>query len=101
MSVDKLKSIQNVKDGNLFKGEPVKVQSKGIGYVVEDYIEGLKILKVKYDDQEYLNFIDDLESNDYILAFAKSTSLATMREVPENKKLGTKTDIDNFFKKQK
>jgi hypothetical protein len=39
MSVDKLKSIQNVKDGNLFKGEPVKVQSKGIGYVVEDYIE--------------------------------------------------------------
>jgi hypothetical protein len=69
--------------------------------IVEDYIEGLKILKVKYDDQEYLTFIDDLESNDYILAFAKSASLATMRDVPENKKLGTKTDIDNYFKKQK
>ena len=39
MSVDKLKSMQNVKDGNLFKGEPVRAQSKGIGYVVEDYIE--------------------------------------------------------------
>ena len=69
--------------------------------IVEDYIEGLNILKEKYNDQVYLSFIDDIKSNNYILAFEKSASLATMRDVPENKKLGTKTDIDNYFKKQK
>ena len=67
--------------------------------IVEDYIEGLNILKVKYDDQEYLTFIDDLKVNDYISAFAKSASLATKRDVPDTKKLETKSDIDNYFKK--
>lgn len=65
--------------------------------IVEEYIEGLNILKVKYDDQEYLTFIDDLKSNDYILAFAKSASLATKRGVPTP--LETKQDIDIYFKK--
>jgi hypothetical protein len=69
--------------------------------IVEDYIEGLNILKEKYNDQVYLSFIDYIKSNNYILAFEKTVSLATMRDVPENKKLGTKTDIDNYFKKQK
>ena len=69
--------------------------------IVEDYIEGLNILKDKYNDQEYLTFIDDLKSNDYILAFAKSASLAAKRGVPENEKLKKKSDIDKYFKKQK
>lgn len=68
--------------------------------IVEDYIEGLNILKVKYNDQEYLTFIDDLKSNDYFLAFTKSASLATMRDVPQEKRLGTKSDIDIYFQKQ-
>lgn len=65
--------------------------------IIEDYIEGLNILKDKYNDQEYLTFIDDLKSNDYILAFAKSTSLATKRGAPAP--LKTKQDIDIYFKK--
>ena len=64
--------------------------------IVEDYIEGLNILKDKYNDQEYLTFIDDLKSNDYILAFAKSASLATKRGAPAP--LNTKQDIDIYFK---
>lgn len=67
--------------------------------MVKDYIEGLNILKVKYNDHEYLTLIDDLRANDYISAFAKSASLATLRDVPDTKKLETKADIDNYFKK--
>ena len=67
--------------------------------IVEDYIHGLNILKVKYNDQEYLSFIDDLKAYDYITAFEKAASLATIREVPESKRLETKSDIDNYFKK--
>ena len=67
--------------------------------IVEDYIEGLNILKVKYNDQEYLTFIDNLKANDYITAFTKSASLAKIRGVPTPKRLETKSDIDNYFKK--
>ena len=55
ISVDKLKSIQNVKDGNLFKGEPVKVQKKGIGYVVEDYIEDSNFKNDNKDNEKDKN----------------------------------------------
>ncbi|MBP5197391.1 MAG: hypothetical protein J6035_08335 [Bacteroidaceae bacterium] len=66
--------------------------------IIEAYIEGLNILKDKYNDQEYLTFIDDLKSNDYILAFAKSASLATKRGAPAP--LRTKRDIDILFQKK-
>ena len=52
MSKDKLKSVQNVKDGNLFKGEPVRVKSKGIGYVVEDYIEDFNFKKIGEENKD-------------------------------------------------
>ena len=65
--------------------------------IIEEYIEGLHVLKIKYNDQEYLTFVDDLKSNDYILAFAKSASLATKRGAPAP--LKTKQDIDIYFKK--
>ena len=39
MITDKSRKNQNFKDINFFKGEPVRVKSKGIGYVVEDYID--------------------------------------------------------------
>ena len=65
--------------------------------LVEDYIEGLNVLKVKYDDQEYLAFIEDLRNNNYITAFSKTASLATLRGVPQEKVLESKKDIDNYF----
>ena len=58
MSMDKSKNIQNVKDGNFFKGEPVRSQSKGIGYVVEDYIEDFII------DKENKEKIEDKNKQD-------------------------------------
>lgn len=67
--------------------------------LVEDYIEGLKFLRVKYKDQEYLAFIDDLLNDNYITAISKTASLAKLRGVPQEKILETKNDIDNYFTK--
>ena len=66
--------------------------------ILENYIDGLNILKEIYDDKEYLSFIDDLSKNEYILAFVKTSSLAKKRNVPDAKILKTKQDIDNYFK---
>lgn len=63
--------------------------------LVEYYIEGLNILKAKYDDKEYLTFVNDLQENNYIQAFAKTASLANLRGVQNV--LETKSDIDNYF----
>ena len=30
-------------------------------YLLEDYIQGLKCLRARYDDAEYLSFVDDLQ----------------------------------------
>lgn len=67
--------------------------------IVENYIEGLKTLKVKYNDCEYLTFVEDLKLDDFSSAFTKSASLATLRGVPSKEKLETKTDIDIYFTK--
>ena len=69
--------------------------------ILENYIEGLHILEKLYDDKEYLTFVDDLSNNEYIKAFIKTSSLATLRGVDESKILRTKTDIDNYFIKVK
>lgn len=66
--------------------------------VIENYIEGLKILSVKYDDARLLTFIADFQkSGSYIEAFKKSAQLAELRSVPANRVLKSKADIDRYF----
>ena len=66
--------------------------------IVKNYIEGLKILSLKYDDAIFLRFIDDFQKSDaYIEAFEKSAALAELRNVPANKILKSKSDIDSYF----
>ena len=66
--------------------------------IINNYIEGLKILSLKYDDAHLLTFIEDFEkSNAYTEAFEKSVALAELRNVPANKILKNKSDIDRYF----
>lgn len=64
--------------------------------IVEDYIEGLKILALVYDDAELKSFINQLKNGDNIEeAFQKSVKLAELRNVQSP--LRTKKDIDDYF----
>ncbi len=66
--------------------------------ILENYIQGLKILSSKYDDAFLVTFISDFEnSNAYKYAFEKSVSLAKLRDVPTDKILKDKADIDRYF----
>ena len=66
--------------------------------IVENYIEGLKILSERYDDAHLVTFVDDFKKSDaYIAAFAKSAQLAELRNVPEDRILRSKADIDRYF----
>ena len=66
--------------------------------IINYYIDGLKLLSNIYDDRSLINFIDDFEHSDfYLQAFAKSVELAEKRNVPEDKILRTKEDIDEYF----
>ncbi len=66
--------------------------------IVRNYIEGLKLLSLKYDDAHLLTFINDFNNSDaYETAFDKSVSLAELREVPECRILKSKADIDRYF----
>lgn len=66
--------------------------------IVSNYIEGLKILAHQYDDHHLLMFISDFEKSDaYIEAFGKSVTLAKVRNVPVNRILKSKPDIDKYF----
>lgn len=66
--------------------------------IISDYIEGLKILAHQYDDHHLLMFISDFEKSDaYIEAFGKSVTLAEVRNVPVNRILKSKPDIDKYF----
>ena len=66
--------------------------------VVENYIEGLKLLSELYEDKNLLNFITDFKNSDmYIQAFEKSVLLATKRNVPNQKILKNKSEIDSYF----
>lgn len=68
--------------------------------IVENYIEGLNILAYKYDDNTLLTFVDDLRnSNMYLSAFNKTAELAQLRDVPPEKILRNKSDIDAYFRK--
>ena len=67
--------------------------------IVLDYIEGLKMLDDIYKDRHLLTFIDDFQNSDlYTEAFQKSVILAEKRNVPSNKILKSKADIDKYFK---
>lgn len=66
--------------------------------IVEEYIKGLKILAEKYNDKDLLTFVDDFEKSDaYKEAFEKSVKLAELRNVPDEKILKNKSDIDKYF----
>ena len=66
--------------------------------ILENYIEGLKQLSKKYNDDYLLNFVEDFNnSNTYLKAFDKTINLAKKRCVSENKILKTKKDIDKKF----
>ena len=66
--------------------------------IVENYIEGLKILSAKYDDARLLTFIADFKKSDaYIKAFERSVQLAELRNVPANRIFKDKADIDRYI----
>lgn len=67
--------------------------------ILENYIEGLKVLSVAYDDKELLTFTEDLlNSKLYKIGFMKSIELAKKRKVASEDILESKVDIDNYFK---
>lgn len=66
--------------------------------IVENYVAGLKCLAEIYDDSLLLTFVEDLEQSDmYKQAFEKTVLLAQKRNVPKEKILMNKADIDNYF----
>lgn len=66
--------------------------------IIQNYIEGLKLLSSTYDDRELLLFVNDFENSDlYKSAFEKTVLLAEKRNVPEGKILRNKSDIDSYF----
>ena len=53
---------------------------------------------MKYDDARLLTFIANFKkSGAYIEAFGKSAQLAELRNVPANRVLKSKADIDRYF----
>lgn len=67
--------------------------------IVDDYIEGLKILSKVYDDKVLLTFVSDFQSSDlYKEAFNRSVELAKLRNVPEKERLNSKLAIDTYFR---
>lgn len=66
--------------------------------IINNYMEGLKILSREYNDAELLTFTNDfVNSGAYKEAFSKSAKLAEMRKAPPDKILRNKKDIDNYF----
>lgn len=66
--------------------------------IVENYIRGLSLLSELYEDKALVDFIDDFRNSDmYVQAFQKSAQLALLRNVPDNKILRTKSEIDSYF----
>lgn len=65
--------------------------------IIENYIEGLKLLADLYDDKDLLNFVNDLKKGDVYIAFEKSVKLAQKRKVPDGDIVKSKKDIDLYF----
>ena len=67
--------------------------------IIDDYMEGLKILSKTYNDKLLMTFVSDFKSsNVYKEAFRKSVKLAELRNVPENERIKSKADIDCYFR---
>lgn len=67
--------------------------------IIDDYMEGLKILSKTYDDKLLMTFVSDFKSsNAYKESFSKSVELAKLRNVPENERIKSKADIDCYFR---
>lgn len=87
---------RRVYDSFLTMGETEFLERKKT--IVEDYLEGLKVLQRRYDDARLLDFIEDFKcSSAYEEAFGKSAQLARLRNVPDDKILKNKADIDKYF----
>ena len=68
-------------------------------FIVDDYMEGLKELSEAYNDKDLLSFADDFQKcNLYKDAFTKSVQLAKLRNVPDEKSVKSKAEIDNYFR---
>lgn len=67
--------------------------------IVKQYLEGLYVLKERYDDSFYLTFAENLEQGDYKSAFNKTSSLAKLRGAKDG--LNTKNEIDDYFNPKK
>lgn len=67
--------------------------------IIDDYMEGLKILSKTYDDKLLMTFVSDFKSsNAYRESFNKSVELAKLRNVFENERIKSKADIDCYFR---
>ncbi len=83
---------------HIYKVEREIIFAKKEKMIVENYLEGLRILSDLYDDKELVNFVDDFKKSDlYVEAFEKTVALAEKRNVPENAILRNKTEIDSYF----
>lgn len=69
--------------------------------IIQYYIEGLHILSEVYDDKLLVNLVSDLKDGQYVSAFEKSIKLAEKRDVPQEKTVRDKTEIDTYFTRGK
>lgn len=68
--------------------------------ILENYMEGLNLLAHRYGDRELLTFVQDLRSSElYRTSFYKTVQLAELRNVPDQKILRSKRDVDSYFGK--
>ena len=66
--------------------------------LLKNYVDGLKELSNIYDDKLLLMFVDDFEKSDmYKEGFLKTVLLAEKRNVPIDKILHDKNEIDIYF----
>lgn len=83
-----------------WKAEKDAMLAKRERVIVENYIEGLNLLAYRYDDHALLTFVQDLRNSDlYVSAFHKTVKLAELRDVPQERILRSKSDIDSYFRK--
>ncbi len=80
---------------NKVKPETIFLRRERI--IVNDYINGLKILSAAYDDKQLLTLVNDFQSSGlYVEAFKKSAELAKLRGVSNG--FNEKADIDSYFR---
>ena len=90
---NKSKKDNLYKDNNLFKGEPIKVESKGIGYVVEDYIEDYiyedekKITDEKKDVDKIENGSENIEKKGKVKVKFESIKDVELVDIKDIEKL--------------